>query len=76
MHYILFYPRNSKCVYFSTKSELLDWIQSHSYALTLKMLHSINVYRCPGGFNEFLKISRSLPRDYYYCSLNDFINQN
>ena len=76
MHYILFDPKISKSIYFSNKSDLLDWIQTHSYAISLHMLHRINVYRCPGGFPEFLRIYRSLPQDYFYCSLNNFINQN
>lgn len=73
MHYILFDSKSRKTVYFSTKPELLDWILSHSYVLTLRMLHRILIYRCPSGFSEYLSIYRSLPKDYYYCTLNQFI---
>lgn len=76
MHYILFDTRSRKTLYFCTKMDLLDWVEIHSYVLTLSMLHRVHIYRCPGGFNEYLSISRSLPQDYYYSTLYSFLNNN
>lgn len=76
MHYVFFYPFTQKSIYFSCKQDVIDWIESHRYLINRSTKNIIHVYRCPNGFNWYLKNHSNYSRysDYWIGTLGQFIN--
>lgn len=74
MRYFLIHERSKKKVLISSKRELLDWISSHSFCLSVSVSRCISLHRVvvsPRPFNDFVILTFKVgPR---ICSLRDYI---
>ena len=77
MHYVLHMWVTGTTNYFSCKQDLVDWIDTHKHLLNKKTKLLINVYRCPFGFNWYIKHSGTnfIPNpDYRLGNIGQFMN--
>lgn len=76
MRYCIINRRTNRITFFFNKRELIDWIRSHSFCLSVPLtrnfdLHRVVVRRVP-TLNPFYFESRSLVGSYI-CSLCEYI---
>ena len=76
MRYCIINRRTNRIIFFSNKRELIDWICSHSFCLSVSLTRKYDLYRVVARrvptLNPFYFESRSLVGPYI-CSLREYI---